>query len=92
MEFVSKHVEMSENGDSGSIKEQATMDQGTSRSKIFAYSTFDEKYKNLIEEGLADHYLEVFSNNTKVRTLKMESCVMQVICTRAHVSDHQVGI
>lgn len=93
VEFESRHPRQSEKGDiQDGVDDSAKVPTPTETmlSKIFAYSTFDEKYKNLVEEGLANHYLEIFSNNSRVRTLKMESCVMQVMSTRSDFSDQQV--
>ena len=54
--------------------------------QVLAYSTFDEEYLKMIEEGLAEGRLDVFcSKNRHIRTLTMSSPVMQVISYRQHV-------
>ena len=54
--------------------------------QVLAYSTFDEEYLKMIEEGLAEGRLDVFSSkNRHIRTLTTSSPVMQVISCCQHV-------
>ena len=52
--------------------------------RVFVLATFDEKYLRMIDEGVAENYLEIVSRNQHVRTLKMEAPIMQVISCRDH--------
>ena len=53
--------------------------------QVFAYSTFDEAYINLIEEGTADKCLEIFcSKDRLIRRINFSSPVKQVMSSRHH--------
>ena len=54
--------------------------------QVFAYATFDEKYRKMIEDGEALCELGVFcSRNRQIRLVKFSATVMQVMGTYSFI-------